>query len=52
MVGLDRSRKLLEIAKRAGSSDNKEVRREVVWGDVLDGCWRPGVFVRPLSLVY
>ncbi|OJT10756.1 tRNA (carboxymethyluridine(34)-5-O)-methyltransferase [Trametes pubescens] len=39
-VGLDRSRNLLQIAKQAG-----EREREVVWGDVLDGPWRPGAFV-------
>lgn len=46
MIGLDRSRNLLEIAKHAGSEDRQEVR-EVVWGDVLDGCWRNGVFASP-----
>jgi len=46
MIGLDRSRNLLEIAVNAGSDGSKQVKREVVWGDVLDGCWRPGVFVR------
>lgn len=44
MIGLDRSRNLLEIAKHAGSEDRPEMK-EVVWGDVLDGCWRNGVFV-------
>ena len=39
-VGFDRSRNLLDIAKRAGGVD-----RDVVWGDVLDGPWRHGAFV-------
>jgi tRNA (uracil-5-)-methyltransferase TRM9 len=45
MIGLDRSRKLLEIAKNAG-----EERREVVLGDVLGHGWRAGTFVRAAVL--
>lgn len=41
-VGLDRSIKLLQIARTAGESQQI---REVVWGDILDSVWRPGVFV-------
>ncbi|KAI0831372.1 S-adenosyl-L-methionine-dependent methyltransferase [Trametes gibbosa] len=44
-VGLDRSRNLLQIAKHAGGSE-----REVVWGDVLDGPWRPGAFDYAISI--
>ncbi|KAI8998575.1 S-adenosyl-L-methionine-dependent methyltransferase [Trametes punicea] len=44
-VGLDRSRNLLEIARRAGG-----VEREVVWGDVLDRPWRLGAFDYALSI--
>ena len=39
-IGLDRSIRLLEFAKRAGDKD-----RECILSDVLDTCWRPGVFV-------
>jgi tRNA (uracil-5-)-methyltransferase TRM9 len=46
MIGLDRSRNLLEIAKHAGAENDDKLCREVVCGDVLSGCWRPGVFVR------
>jgi tRNA (uracil-5-)-methyltransferase TRM9 len=49
IVGLDRSRKLLEIAQTAGIDDNKSgkaSKRDVVWGDVLDRCWRYGALVR------
>jgi tRNA (uracil-5-)-methyltransferase TRM9 len=45
MIGLDRSKNLLEIAKHAGGEDKSEVR-EVILGDVLSGCWRMGIFVR------
>lgn len=44
-IGLDRSRNLLEIAQSAGAK-----RREVVWGDVLDRPWRPGVFDYAISI--
>ncbi|KAI0362187.1 S-adenosyl-L-methionine-dependent methyltransferase [Trametes cingulata] len=44
-VGLDRSRNLLEIAKRAGG-----VEREVVWGDVLDRPFRLGAFDYAISI--
>jgi tRNA (uracil-5-)-methyltransferase TRM9 len=42
MVGLDRSRNLLEIARHANDS---ETVREVVLGDVLGHGWRRGAFV-------
>ena len=45
MIGLDRSRNLLEIAQHAGGDNTQGVRREVVLGDVLSECWRIGVFV-------
>jgi tRNA (uracil-5-)-methyltransferase TRM9 len=41
-IGLDRSRKLLEIARNPG--DGADVR-EVVLGNVLDNPWRAGTFV-------
>lgn len=41
-IGLDRSRNLLEIARSAGAVGPA---REVVQGDALNGCWRPGIFV-------
>ncbi|KAI0780860.1 S-adenosyl-L-methionine-dependent methyltransferase [Trametes elegans] len=44
-IGLDRSRNLLEIARRAGG-----VAREVVWGDVLARPWRPGAFDYAISI--
>ncbi|KAJ7582868.1 S-adenosyl-L-methionine-dependent methyltransferase [Mycena floridula] len=44
-VGLDRSRNLLQIARNAG-----EVIREVIWGDVLDHCWREGAFDYAISI--
>jgi len=50
MIGLDRSRNLLEIAQRAGGENTEDVRREVVWGDVLSGCWRLGVFDYAISV--
>ncbi|KAG5354231.1 hypothetical protein C0989_003744 [Termitomyces sp. Mn162] len=40
-VGLDRSIKLLRIARIAGESQQI---REVVWGDILGHGWRSGVF--------
>ncbi|KAG6868272.1 hypothetical protein C0993_005557 [Termitomyces sp. T159_Od127] len=46
-VGLDRSIKLLQIARTAGGSQQI---REVVWGDVLDHGWRPGVFDYAISI--
>ena len=46
-IGLDRSRNLLEIARKAGEGD---VTREVVWGNVLDYPWRDGAFVRAMWL--
>lgn len=42
-VGLDRSKNLLEIARRAGGDS---AIREVVWGDALGHPWRDGAFVR------
>ncbi|KAH9901001.1 S-adenosyl-L-methionine-dependent methyltransferase [Cubamyces lactineus] len=44
-VGLDRSRNLLEIARRAGGA-----LREVVWGDVLGRPWRIGAFDYAISI--
>lgn len=46
-IGLDRSRNLLSIARKAGEGD---VTREVVWGNVLDYPWRDGAFVRAIWL--
>jgi tRNA (uracil-5-)-methyltransferase TRM9 len=42
MIGLDRSKSLLNIAQSAVGR-----YRDVVWGDVLDPGWRPGSFVSP-----
>ncbi|KAK7693391.1 hypothetical protein QCA50_002959 [Cerrena zonata] len=42
-VGLDRSRNLLQIARKAGGEG---AVREVVWGDALGHPWRDGAFVR------
>ncbi|KAI0670314.1 S-adenosyl-L-methionine-dependent methyltransferase [Trametes maxima] len=44
-VGLDRSRNLLDIARRAGGAE-----REVILGDVLDGPWRAGAFDYAISI--
>ena len=44
-IGLDRSIKLLEIAKFAG-----EKERECIHGDALERCWRVGSFVSEISL--
>lgn len=44
-VGLDRSAKLLDIAKGAGDAP-----RDVVLADALDDCWRPGVFDHAISV--
>lgn len=41
-IGLDRSRALLDIAKTAGGNP-----REVILGNVLNSCWRSGIFVCP-----
>jgi len=52
MFGLDRSRNLLQIARHAGSQsavDPDSIQatvNEVIQADVLDRCWRTGVFVR------
>lgn len=52
MIGLDRSRNLLQIARHAelqSAVDSNSVPitiNEVVQADVLDECWRAGVFVR------
>ncbi|KAI5899811.1 uncharacterized protein SCHCODRAFT_02606184 [Schizophyllum commune H4-8] len=45
-IGLDRSRNLLEIARRAGDGP----LREVVWGDALQDCWRWHVFDYAISI--
>ena len=56
MIGLDRSRNLLQIARHAGSQstvDSNSVPatvNEVVQADVLNECWRAGVFVRIVTL--
>ncbi|ESK96885.1 trna methyltransferase [Moniliophthora roreri MCA 2997] len=47
IIGLDRSRNLLQIAQRAG---NENVLREVVCGDVLDSIWRKGIFDYAISI--
>jgi len=44
-IGLDKSRKLLEIAQAAGGQ-----RREVVWGDALGLGWRRGAFDYAISI--
>ena len=44
-IGLDRSRKLLEIARTPGEGT---IVREVVLGNVLDNPWRAGAFVSKL----
>lgn len=52
MIGLDRSWNLLQIARHAGSrfaTDSSSLPttiNEVVQADVLNKCWRAGVFVR------
>ncbi|KIY68614.1 hypothetical protein CYLTODRAFT_421459 [Cylindrobasidium torrendii FP15055 ss-10] len=44
-IGLDRSIRLLEIAKNAGG-----IPREVVHGDALGRCWRNGIFDYAISI--
>ncbi|KAH8107100.1 S-adenosyl-L-methionine-dependent methyltransferase [Cristinia sonorae] len=46
-IGVDRSRNLLSIARKAGEGD---VTREVVWGDVLGRPWRDGAFDYAISI--
>ncbi|RXW21118.1 hypothetical protein EST38_g4736 [Candolleomyces aberdarensis] len=46
-IGMDRSRNLLDIARRAGEG---KVVREVVWGNVLDNPWRPNAFDYAISI--
>ena len=52
MIGLDRSRDLLRIARHAGSRSTVDsnsvptIINEVIQADVLNECWRVGVFVR------
>lgn len=46
-IGVDRSRNLLQIARKAGEGD---VIREVVWGDVLGRSWRDGAFDYAISI--
>ncbi|KJA27512.1 hypothetical protein HYPSUDRAFT_942556 [Hypholoma sublateritium FD-334 SS-4] len=46
-IGLDRSKNLLDIARRAGSTG---IVREVVVGNVLDNPWRPGIFDYAISI--
>jgi tRNA (uracil-5-)-methyltransferase TRM9 len=52
MIGLDRSRNLLQIARYAGSQSTGDLSsapaiiNEVVQADVLNECWRAGIFVR------
>ncbi|KAI4524364.1 S-adenosyl-L-methionine-dependent methyltransferase [Schizophyllum commune Loenen D] len=45
-IGLDISRNLLEIARRAGEGP----LREVVWGDALQSCWRWHAFDYAISI--
>lgn len=44
-IGLDRSLELLQIAKDAGNQS-----REVLLGDALQCCWRPGIFDYAISI--
>ncbi|EPT06201.1 hypothetical protein FOMPIDRAFT_1110532 [Fomitopsis schrenkii] len=44
-IGLDRSRNLLEVAQNVG-----DIRREVVWGNVVDRPWRAGAFDYTISI--
>jgi len=44
-VGLDRSQELLRIAQSAGHR-----RQEVLVGDALQSCWRPGLFDYAISI--
>ncbi|KAF8810129.1 S-adenosyl-L-methionine-dependent methyltransferase [Phlegmacium glaucopus] len=46
-IGLDRSKNLLDIARTAGMTG---IRREVVWGNVLDNPWRTGIFDYAISI--
>jgi hypothetical protein len=46
MIGLDRSRNLLNIARTAG---NAGLIWEVVLGDALGQGWRRAVFVRSIA---
>ncbi|KIM49480.1 hypothetical protein M413DRAFT_15535 [Hebeloma cylindrosporum] len=46
-IGLDRSKNLLQIARKAGANG---VVREVLVGNVLDNPWRPGVFDYAISI--
>ncbi|KAF9533541.1 S-adenosyl-L-methionine-dependent methyltransferase [Crepidotus variabilis] len=46
-LGLDRSGNLLQIARAAGATG---VKREVLRGDVLETCWRKGVFDYAISI--
>jgi len=56
MIGLDRSRNLLQIARHAGSqfaidsSSLPTTINEVVQADVLNECWRVGVFDYAISI--
>lgn len=46
-IGLDRSIKLLEIAKNARGKE-----RECIHGDALGLCWREGAFVSEIAWCY
>ncbi|CAL1704488.1 unnamed protein product [Somion occarium] len=46
-IGLDRSRNLLQIARKAGEGSTI---REVIWGDVLGHPWRDGAFDYAISI--
>ncbi|KIK59810.1 hypothetical protein GYMLUDRAFT_97515 [Collybiopsis luxurians FD-317 M1] len=46
-IGLDKSFNLLKIAQNAGSGS---ARREVVRANVLDRCWREGIFDYAISI--
>ncbi|KAF9647347.1 hypothetical protein BDM02DRAFT_3156207 [Thelephora ganbajun] len=56
MIGLDRSRNLLQIARYAGSQSTVDSSsapttiNEVVQADVLNECWRAGVFDYAISI--
>ncbi|KAF5391401.1 hypothetical protein D9757_001977 [Collybiopsis confluens] len=46
-IGLDKSLNLLKIAQNAGGG---VVRREVIRANVLDACWRQGIFDYSISI--
>jgi len=56
MIGLDRSRNLLQIARHAGFQSTVDyssiltATNEVVQADILNKCWRAGVFDYTISI--